>query len=612
MLNGADMAANKPHVKDSIRGAVVLNNLTEKPTTVYELLLQSANRFADKTALTYLKDISSGFIDEKISYSELIKNINRMVRLIHDHADNSANKRPVVSFLLPNIPQAHYILWGAGTAGIANPLNPLLSENALLALTEKAQTDIIIALGPNPVSDIWQKAQSVAQQMSNKPKLIPVVFSNEETGESFDSLLAGYSDAPLPKEWLPSADDITAYFHTGGTTGTPKLAMHTHSNHLCTAHAFLRTMQTEVGDVGLNGLPLFHVAGALIVGLGALAAGMNSVLPTMAGFRSPEVISQYWNLVEHYRVTMGGGIPTSVAAIAEVPVAGADISSMRYMITGGAPLPLSVPEKIKALSGRGLYQVYGMTETAGVTVMPNLNNDPVPGSAGHISGEIEVRIDSNPNTTETVGEICVRGPMVFPGYLGVEESPLDDGWLRTGDLGYIDINNNLFITGRAKDLIIRSGHNIDPAIIETCLESHPAVYMAAAVGKPDSYAGELPVAYVQLHPDQSVSGSELRDYALAHIDERPACPKSIFIIEALPLTAVGKIHKPTLRAQTAELAVVEALVMFDVTAQAQVLASGGIQVRVVANDADSNLAFACSELEGRLNLEIKIVEGALA
>mgnify|MGYP000122253851 FL=1 len=582
------------------------------PTTVYELLLQSSIRFADETALTYLKDVSSHLIDEKISYSELIKNINRMVRLIHDQAESTGKKRPVVSFLLPNIPQAHYILWGAGTAGIANPLNPLLSENALLALTQKAQTDILIALGPNPVSDIWQKAQSVAQQLPNKPKLIPVAFSNNESGESFESMLAGYSPEPLPKEWLPAADSITAYFHTGGTTGTPKLAMHSHVNHLCTAKAYLRTMDAGVGDVGLNGLPLFHVAGALIVGLGALAAGVNTVLPTMAGFRNPQVVSRYWHLVEHYRVTVGGAIPTSVAAIADVPIAGADISSLRYMITGGAPLPLSVPEKIKTVTGRDLYQVYGMTETAGVTVMPNLENEPVPGSAGHISGEIEVRIDSGSNTTEAVGEICVRGPMVFQGYLGVAESPLDKGWLRTGDLGYIDNNNNLFITGRAKDLIIRSGHNIDPATIETCLESHPAVSMAAAVGKPDIYAGELPVAYVQLHPNQSVSESVLRDYALAHIDERPACPKQVVVIEALPLTAVGKIHKPTLRARSAKLAVEEALAVFSVTANALVLANGGIQVKVTAARSDSEFNAACVDLAKQLNLEIEAVEGALA
>jgi len=582
------------------------------PTTVYELLQQSSIRFGDETALTYLKDISGEYVDDKISYSELIKNINKMVRLIHGQAEGSDNKRPVVSFLLPNIPQAHYILWGAGTAGIANPLNPLLSENALLALTEKAQTDILIALGPNPVSDIWQKAQSVAQRLPSKPKLIPVVFSNEETGQDFESLLAGYSHAPLPKEWLPSPDSITAYFHTGGTTGTPKLAMHSQKNHLCTANTYLRTMQAGVGDVAMNGLPLFHVAGALIVGLGALAAGVNSVLPTMGGFRSPQVISRYWELVEHYKVTIGGGIPTSIAAIADVPVAKADISSLRYLMTGGAPLPKSLPEKIKAITGRSLYQVYGMTETSGVTVMPNLSNDPVRGSAGYISGDIEVRIDSHSDKSVAVGEICVRGPIVFPGYLGTDESPLDDGWLRTGDLGYIDSGNNLFITGRAKDLIIRSGHNIDPATIEICLESHPAVCMAAAVGKPDSYAGELPVAYVQLHPGLSVTDSELRDYALAHIDERPACPKSIIIIEALPLTAVGKIHKPTLRAKSAEIAVKEALSEFEVTAQAQVLISGGIQVKVHAKDADSKLEIACSELEGSLNLEIIAVEGALA
>jgi len=126
-------------------------------------------------------------------------------------------------------------------------------------------------------------------------------------------------------------------------------------------------------------------------------------------------------------------------------------------------------------------------------------------------------------------------------------------------LGHLDEQGNLFITGRAKDLIIRSGHNIDPSLIEGCLEQHPAVSMAAAVGMPDEYAGELPVAFVQLRAGSEVSGEDLQEYAMAHIAERPACPKRIIILDALPVTAVGKVFKPKLREDVTDALLVELL-----------------------------------------------------
>ena len=578
--------------------------------TIYDLLQQSAERFGEATAFTYLTTLSPEFSAETVSYASLLGNVRRMVRLIHDLVDDEKASPPVVSFLMPHTPETHYILWGAETAGIANPLNPLLSTEALLALMTKAKTDILIALGPNSASDIWEKAQVVAAQLPGETTLIPAIFPDSHGAELFETQLQRYSDEPLPDERLPKTDDIAAYFHTGGTTSMPKLAMHTHANQLCSAHAFERTMKAGIEDVGINGLPMFHVAGALVTGLGGLAAGINTVLPTMGGFRNPEVIKRYWDIVEHYGVTIAGAIPTSVAAIAEVPIGNADISSLRYLWTGGATLPRSVEDDVTRLSGCPIYQIYGMTEAAGCITMPNLERAPLPGSAGHVSGDVEMRIDTNDSAPQAVGEICVRGPLVFPGYLGLDTSPLEEGWLRTGDLGYLDANNNLFITGRAKDLIIRSGHNIDPIIIEACLESHPAVSMAAAVGRPDIYAGELPVAYVQLHPGHPVTEAELRDYAMEHVDERPACPKSVSIIDALPLTAVGKLHKPTLRAMATEVCVREALVEIaeatGADVQARVLSSGGLQVSVKSVNTSETLAAICADLSKQLLVDIAL------
>jgi fatty-acyl-CoA synthase len=172
---------------------------------------------------------------------------------------------------------------------------------------------------------------------------------------------------------------------------------------------------------------------------------------------------------------------------------------------------------------------------------------------------VEVRrlgADGRPGTLCPAGEIgviLVRGPHVSPGYRNPEHGAgiFEDGALNTGDLGYTDAAGRLYIAGRAKDLIIRSGHNIDPLMIENAMASHPAVTLAAAVGMPDAYAGELPVCYVSLRPGASVTEQELHEHAQRTIDERPAWPKQIHVVDAIPLTSVGKIYKPALRCDAA-------------------------------------------------------------
>lgn len=209
---------------------------------------------------------------------------------------------------------------------------------------------------------------------------------------------------------------------------------------------------------------------------------------------------------------------------------------------------------------------------------------------------LEVRIEQ--------GEICVRGPTVSPGYLGSDRAGCTDGWLRTGDLGRLDDRDNLFITGRAKDLIIRSGHNIDPALIEGCLERHPDVAMAAAVGMADEYAGELPVVYVQLRAGATASAESLLAYAAEHIDERPACPKRVIILDALPVTAVGKVFKPRLREDITVRLLNERLVKMAISAvvQAELSSSGQLQISMLQVPA-ANAAF-CKELVRGLNLTL--------
>ncbi len=513
--------------------------LSASITTVYDAVEASAERFGPQNAIRFLQSVSPEIVDQTTTFDAFFRQVNQSARLLQKLMNG---KRGVVSILAPNIPQNHALLWAAESIGIANPLNPLLNEDALCELMEAAQTDIIVALGPNPASDIWQKAQAVSERLSNKPKCLSILIPGGDL--FYDELVGHYDGSPLAQDERPQADDIAAYFHTGGTTGLPKLAMHTHRNQMTTARAYYKAVFNDTPDISINGLPLFHVAGAMVMGLGGVVSGTEQVLPTAQGFRNPEIIANHWRLIEHYGITVSGGIPTSVASMMGVPVGSSDLSSLRFMVSGGSPVPAPLVVEVKEKIRKELHQIYGMTESAGAVTMPNTQVPAIAGAAGYLDPELQVKVDLN-------GEICLRGPNVFPGYLGIDDKPIDeDGWLHTGDLGHIE-NNYLFITGRAKDLIIRSGHNIDPALIENCLDAHPAVAMSAAVGKPDHYAGELPVAYAQLHPNGKTTVEELHKFVMDNIAERPACPKQIFLIEEMPVTAVGKIHKPTLREMAA-------------------------------------------------------------
>lgn len=509
--------------------------------SLYSLFERSAKTYGSAPAMTLIEQLEP-LREYSVSYQQLFDQLNRTIRLLREL---SGKTHPVVTLLLPNVIQGQYLLWGAACAGIANPLNPLLNVQTLSSLMEAADTDIIVALGPVPGSDIWQKTQQAAARLAKQPPLVSCMLP--AGAYHYEALLAQYNAQPLPIHEQPKPGDLAAYFHTGGTTGAPKLACHSHANQLAAAHAYQRSMQLGPGDSILNGLPLFHVAGSLAVALGTLACGVHMLLPTPTGLRNPDVVKAHWRLVEHYRLTVSGGIPTSVAAMLQVPVGDHDIRSLRYLISGGAMVPAALCEQVREHTGRELYQIYGMTECTGVITMPNLAMPSIPGSAGFVSGEIEVKIDGSPN-----GEILVRGPTLFTGYLGQAAPTLDDGWLRTGDLGYLDEHGNLFITGRAKDVIIRSGHNIDPQMIEAAMELHPDVMLAAAVGMPDSYAGELPCVFVQLRQGSQCSIEQLLAHAQDHIAERPAFPKQVFILDSLPITAVGKIYKVRLRELAAE------------------------------------------------------------
>jgi len=485
-----------------------------------------------------------------------------------------------VGVLLPGGLAYHLALWGGEAAGIVQPLNPLLSDEKLLSLLRASNAKVLIAHGAEDDSQLRAKALRLQTQL---PSLKTVLLVNPDGGPlpEGDTLPAGAQDFHalrvtqvadhLTSQRVFQPTDIAAYFHTGGTTGAPKLARHSHGAQVFTAWANATMQGFRASDVTINGYPLFHVAGVLPGALCSLAVGMHVVIPTEALFRNREVVQNYWQLVAQHRCTLMSGVPTVLAALASVPLQGADISTLRAVRTGAAPLPPELAQRFEQAFGLQINESLGMTETAGLsTVAPPGLTAPA-GCVGWPLPHARVRIvalnsdDQATSHTLPAGEkgmVLYQGPNLFSGYLDAAETARSftpDGWLITGDVGFIDTQGRLHLSGRAKDLIIRGGHNIDPKVIEDALGAHPAVALCAAVGAPDAYAGELPVAFATLKPGSDVTEAELLAFTAERVDEGPAKPKLITVLGTMPVTNVGKIYKPELRT-LATAAVVQKLI----------------------------------------------------
>ncbi|MGC1442470.1 MAG: acyl-CoA synthetase [Burkholderiaceae bacterium] len=528
--------------------------------STYQALQIGAAANPDSPAIQFLPNASPDDNPIIVSHRQLVSRVTQTANLF---TELGVGPDDVVSFLLPLLPQSFYVLFGAEAAGIANPINPLLEPHQLIEILNAANTSVLVALGPLPDTDIWAKVEKIRGQLPKLRKVVQIGGKPQPGTVDFDSVLPTYPGDGLTSRRQIKASDVAAYFHTGGTTGTPKLVRHTHGNQVYQAWVMNTMMPSPAGSTILFGLPLFHVGGALTQGLSAFTSGGCAVVLSASGWRNGNGIANVWKLVERYRPATLGGVPTVLTAAVNIPVNGADISSLQNSSGGGAAIPVAVGKKLDALLGKPVIEVYGMTETASVHTLSYPGRPIRLGSVGHAVPYSQVRIvkldgdgrlvgDCEPNE---IGVVAMAGPGVFSGYLNDEHNAgafVEPGWVNSGDLGRLDEDGYLWITGRAKDLIIRGGHNIDPAAIEETLYQHPDVALAALVGQPDAYAGELPLAYVQLKPGSAAGPEDLLAYVREHTPERAAVPVDIVLIDAMPLTGVGKVFKPQIRWDAAQ------------------------------------------------------------
>ena len=522
--------------------------------TLYEVFQATAACCGDRPALTMMPTASLDDAPTTYTHAELLAEITRAANML-DFLGGGVTA--IVARTHARVPA---LIWGAQTAGTVSCINYLLTPEVIAALLVAEGARILVCPSATLDAELWEKVCQVTPLVPDLQTVLVLGEMPEACDPRMHSLDALMSAQPCDRlHFAPSADPhaVAALFHTGGTTGLPKLVQQTHGNQIHAAWALAQTFDLTENDVALNGFPLFHVGGTSTIGLSVLAAGGHVVILSPAGLRAPEIVRNIWKLVERYQATFIGGVPTSIGAMSEVPVNGCDLSSVRFAFTGGAPLPSAIAQRFEERTGIPLLEQYGMTESVAAIAATPLHGAHVRGSVGMRAPFSQIDIMQRnaqgqwlPCPVGSIGSVVVRGPQIVSGYLNPEhnlEAFTPDGGFITGDLGSLDASGYLFLSGREKDLIIRSGHNIDPKAIEEVANAHPAVALSAAVGMPDGYAGELPVIFVALAPGQSVDTAELQSYIGDRIPEPPAKPRHLFVLDAIPVTGVGKIYKPALR-----------------------------------------------------------------
>jgi acyl-CoA synthetase (AMP-forming)/AMP-acid ligase II/enoyl-CoA hydratase/carnithine racemase len=549
---------------------------------LYDLLLATAAHVGHRKAVTVLRTPDPADVGLSLTHAELLANVTRAANMFRSLGIQPG--QGVAALLAPTLPEMPALLLGAQVAGTASSLNYLLSREAIADLLDAERATVLVVPARELDEMCWAKAEGLLGLVPSLTEIV-VMGGSGSLPPGFrrlDDVIPAHRSDRL--DFAPSTDrdTVCALFHTGGTTGRPKLVQLTHGNQIHAAFGFAQVFGYDENDTVINGFPFFHVGGTMTVGLSVIAAGGHIVVPSPYGMRLQQTVARYWPLVEAFGATVVGGVPTSIAAITDSWVAGSDVSSVRMAVTGGAVLPAAVGARFEATTGIRLYETYGMTETAAAIAFNPGRGTPVAGSVGFRAPFSQTRVVRpgageaaicGPNET---GLVQVRGPQVFPGYVDPAHNAgtLDaDGWLTTGDVGYLTGDQRLVLTGREKDLIVRGGHNIDPAAIEDVANRFEGVAITAAVGMPDQYAGEVPALFVVPAPGAKVDVGALKRYLEANVQEPPARPRSILLIDALPVTAVGKIFKPALR----DLAI-EEKIRLETAAQCGPEASASVRV----------------------------------
>jgi long-chain acyl-CoA synthetase len=441
----------------------------------------------------------------------------------------------------PEVSIAYHALWRAGL--VVTPVTFLLGETEL--------RHVLSDSGARAVLTTPEFVDKVRAACAGLPELRHILCTEPvQTADAAPlSTLGELEQAPPAPIADRDEDDLAALLYTGGTTGRAKGVMLSHASLHYTGQAAYRSAHQPGITRALVTLPLSHAYGLLVT-----VAALHAEDPTFTVLLRWFEPTAFLEMVQDQELQQSSVVPTMIQLLLARPLEDYDLASLRYVTSGGAPLPEEVERAFTTrLPGTTIRQGYGMTETAAL-----ISSSPVgrerPGSVGiPVPGtELEVRDDDDRALPPgEIGEICVRSPGVMRGYWRSPEATaaaIRDGWLHTGDVGYQDARGYLFVVDRKKDLIIRGGFNVYPRDVEDALTEHPEVAMAGVVGAASDRHGEEVVAFVALAPGSTLTSEALIAWARERIGGYKY-PREIHLVDAVPLTAVGKIDRKALRAR---------------------------------------------------------------
>lgn len=479
--------------------------------------------------------------DIPLSYAELLEQVERFAAGLSALPLNPHSK---LGLFCAN--QKEYLIAYLGTLLTGLPIVPfnfMLTPADLVFIAKDAGIDTLV------VDSLFVKPETIPFLRSFTNRILVGDAEASTLGEGtlrFQDFLQNKGEQPSRHRKDASIPDVLLY--TSGTTAQPKGVMLDETQFDINCTGFLEHVPFVSGDRVILALPLFHSFGNIIA-LAILRVGGTLIL--LKQFAPKSILAS----ITEYRATILPVVPTIYSFLVDLYSRGGyDTSSLRFCISGGAALPVALLKKTEATLGATVIEGYGLTETSPVIAVNTFKDGSVPGSVGPVLSNVEVQITDDcgqPVKQGEVGEIWARGQTILRGYWNRPEetraSLTADGWFKTGDLGHLDANGRLNISGgRKKDIIIRAGENVSPLAIENALMNHPDIAEVAAVGVPDERAGERVKVCVALRPGSVITEQELKTFCRKQL---PAfmIPDIIRFYEALPKTATGKILKSQLR-----------------------------------------------------------------
>jgi long-chain acyl-CoA synthetase len=441
----------------------------------------------------------------------------------------------------PEVGIAYQAIWRAGA--VVTPASFLLAAPDLRHVVADSEATAVIT---SP------EFADKAREATNGVDAVKFVISSSD-GEGLISLAALEQPEPAPIV-LRDDDELAALLYTGGTTGRAKGVMLSHANLYFSGAAAHQAAFVQGINRGLVALPMSHAYG-LLVTIAAMHAPEQALGVLMRWFEP----RRFLTVIDEHRVQTSAVVPSMLQLLLSERLEDYDLSSLRFLSCGAAPLAPEVAQQfVRRVPSVSIRQGYGLTESAAL-ISTNPTGRERPGSVGLPVPGTEVRIlddDGRELPPDAVGEICARSPGVMRGYWRAPEADaeaLHGGWLHTGDLGYLDEDGYLFIVDRKKDLIIRGGFNVYPRDVEDALQEHPAIEAAGVVGRPEEIHGEEVIAFVSLRPGATATAEELIEWGRGRIGGY-RYPREVFILDAMPLTNVGKLDRKALRGRLAPVA----------------------------------------------------------